>query len=68
VTGNNYGVIDTDNYGGDYPDEKFIVACWLCEETAEKIAKLLNEESGAHATRYYRVVEIGYKLQPGFEP
>lgn len=72
-----YGVVDTDNFGGDtdnfggdYPYEKFIVQCWLREETAEAIAKLLNDESGDsdYATRYYKVVERYYKLQPGFEP
>lgn len=65
----NYGVVDTDNFGGDYPDEKWIVNCWLSKETAEKIADLLNAELGGSDTlRYYKVVELGYKLQPGFEP
>ena len=64
----NFGVVDTDNFGGDYPDEKWIVHAWLKEETANAIAKLLNDEIGEHAYRYYKVVAAGYKLQPGFEP
>lgn len=63
-----YGVVDTDNHGGDYPDEKFVVTCWLTRQTAEAIAKLLNDESGQNSNRYYKVVERGYALQPGFEP
>jgi hypothetical protein len=68
-----YGVVDTDNFGGDYPDEKFVVQCWLREETAVEITRLLNAENsingdGDAASRYYKVVARGYKLQPGFEP
>jgi hypothetical protein len=62
-----FGVVETDNYGGDYPDEKFIVGYWLTEKTAEQIAKLLNDEIG-EADRCHKVVKRGYKLQPGFEP
>lgn len=64
----NFGVVETDNYGGDYPDEKFVIACWATKETAEQMAKLINDEVGEHSDRYYKVVERGYKLQPGFEP
>jgi hypothetical protein len=63
-----YGIVDTDNFGGDYPNEGFVVACWLSKTTAESIAKLLNDEAGSDSYRYYKVVEQGYKLQPGFEP
>lgn len=65
---NNFGVVDTDNYGGDYPNEKFIVSCWLSESAANRIADILNKESGEDSARYYKVVKHGYKLQPGFEP
>lgn len=64
-----YGVVDTDNFGGDYPDEHFIVECVLKKSTAETIAKLLVDDIGGDdAPRYFKVVERGYKLQPGFEP
>lgn len=65
---NRFGVVDTDNYAGDYPNEKFVVQCWLREETARAIAKLLNEEIVGERPRWYKVVERGYQLQPGFEP
>lgn len=67
----NFGVVDTDNFGGDYPDEKFVVPCWLRKETADAIAKLLNDENGPnpdYSARLFKVVERGYKLQPGFKP
>ena len=60
-------IVDTDNFGGDYPDEKFLL--WpLTEDTAKRIAAALNAEVGPDSTRYYRVVDMDYKLQPGFEP
>ena len=64
----NFGVVDTDNYGGDYPAEKFIVQCWLSHDDANRIATILNDASGPKSSRYYKVVEAPYKLQPGFEP
>lgn len=60
-------IIDTDNFGGDYPDEKFVL--WpMRRESAEQIAAILNADAGEHARRYYRVVDDGYVLVPGFEP
>lgn len=64
----NYGVVDTDNFGSDYPNEKFVVNCWLTQETAKAIAKLLNSEGTEMSPRFYKVVKRGYQLQPGFEP
>jgi hypothetical protein len=64
-------IIDTDNFGGDYPDERFIAVNIRDEWTAEKIADSLNARAGENASRFYKVVphiEIVYKLQPGFEP
>ena len=60
-------IIDTDNYGGDYPDEKFWFWC-MPEDKAEAICKAVNAAAGPHASRYWRVVPNDYKLQPGFEP
>ena len=64
----NWGVIDTDNFGGDYPNEKWIIQAWLSERGAQEIADVLNKESGENSPRYYKVEQQGYKLQPGFEP
>ena len=64
-----YMVVETDNFGGDYPNEKFATPYFLRKEIAEKIATILNEEmSGDKAPRYWMVREEGYKLLPGFEP
>lgn len=61
-------IIETDNYGGDYPDESFLRLPPLQKEHAQKICDAIN--SGFHETtpRYWRVVDDNYKLQPGFEP
>jgi hypothetical protein len=60
-------IVNTDNFGGDYPNESFIL--WpMRKDCAEKIADALNENAGPHASRFYKVVENDYVLQPGFEP
>lgn len=60
-------IVDTDNFGGDYPDERFLL--WpMSEKSANKIANVLNKDAGPHARRYYKVVPNDYVLQPGFEP
>jgi hypothetical protein len=60
-------IIDTDNFGGDYPNEKFHLI-YMSKETAVKICMLLNDEMGENSSRYFKVVENDYKLQPGFTP
>ncbi len=61
-------IIETDNYGGDYPNESFVNIPDMPKEQCEVIAKVINDFTGEHHSRYYRVVENDYKLQPGFEP
>ena len=62
-------IIHTDNFGGDYPNEKFVEQLpILRKEALEKICNVINEESGKNNPRYYRVVEDDYKLAPGFTP
>lgn len=59
-------IVDTDNYDGDYPDEKFLL--WdMSKDDAQAICDILNRH-GQPKPRYYKVVEDGYKLQPGFTP
>jgi hypothetical protein len=68
-----HSIVETDNLGGDYPDEAFVIRN-LTKDTAEQIADLINKEKciGPFATRYWKVVEDSYKkpyqLIPGFEP
>lgn len=61
-------IIDTDNFGGDYPAETVIAAELKSQYFADLICKLLNEDGGLNSSRYYKVVPDDYKLLPGFEP
>ncbi len=59
-------VIDTDNFGRDYPNETFVVTKSISQELAEAVAAELNKRPNQE--RYYRVVPDDYKLVPGFQP
>lgn len=62
-------IVNTDNYGGDYPNEKFVTGLPnLPKERLKPIADAINAQLGPHADRYYKVVADDYELQPGFEP
>jgi hypothetical protein len=64
-----FHIIDTDNFCGDYPNEQFIAINISFRPFAETMCEALNSKyGGEHSSRYYRVVEDGYKLVPGFEP
>ena len=60
-------IVDTDNFGGDYPAERFVLG-YFSEDIAKRIADALNEAAGPNAFRYFKVVENDYVLAPGFEP
>lgn len=60
-------IVDTDNFDGDYPDEKFLLFP-MPEKAAQKIVDAINEAAGPNSPRYWKVVENDYTLQPGFEP
>lgn len=62
-------IVDTDNFGGDYPDEKVIAEGITNERFAKIMCRALNDSfSGETAMRFYKVVPDDYVLQPGFEP
>lgn len=62
-------IIDTDNFGGDYPNETFIATGIAYKPFAECMCEALNAKySGNTSLRMYLVVGANYKLQPGFEP
>ena len=63
-------IVQTDNFGGDYPDEEFVTGLpyLRTKEQAEIIANAINSTVPGNYGRYWRVVEDDYKLQPGFEP
>jgi hypothetical protein len=64
-------IVETDNHGGDYPDESFeLEGRPLPEAEAEVIAAALNRAwcPDGEGRRYWKVVADDYVLQPGFEP
>ena len=63
-------IIETDNFGGDYPDETFVNLPDLIKVDADIICGVINHACcpSDYALRFWRVVENDYKLQPGFEP
>lgn len=62
-------IISTDNFGGDYPDERVVTDNISNAEFAKVMCEALNSRfSGDQAPMFYKVVEDGYVLQPGFEP
>jgi hypothetical protein len=65
-----YKIVETDNFGGDYPDEKFVNLPFGTKERMQRIADAINNEfcKDDYASRYWKVVDQNYKLQPGFEP
>ena len=63
-----FRVVETDNFGRDYPNESFAVTHGLSRERAQTVADFLNERQGEAGQRFFKVVENDYKLEPGFEP
>lgn len=63
-------IVEGDNFGGDYPNEKFVNIAPVTKEQAQKIADAINEAlcNHDHARRFWRVEDVDYRLQPGFEP
>lgn len=62
-------LIHTDNYGGDYPDERFVTELpALSQKGMQEVADAINGNLGTLAPRYYVVVPDDYVLRPGFEP
>lgn len=62
-----YAIVDTDNFDGDYPNEKFVGEPFLFKQAAQQVADSMNS-GNPNASRFYKVVELPYELQPGFEP
>ena len=60
-------VVNTDNHGSDYPDERFVSES-LSLDDASLLADKLNEGVEDWSDRWHKVVDDDYTLQPGFEP
>jgi hypothetical protein len=65
-----FKIVNTDNFGGDYPDETFLPLLFYTEDSARRVANAINKElcSDDHALRFWKVVDSDYQLVPGFEP
>lgn len=67
----NWAIVETDNFGGDYPNEKFVqnlpplTKMYKAQEIADAINKAVED---TNYPRFWKVVILPYKLQPGFEP
>lgn len=62
-------IVETDNFGGDYPDESFVNIPSVSKEHATRICEAINDScSSDHDPRWWKIVEDDYKLSPGFEP
>lgn len=63
-------IVNTDNFGGDYPDEKFVenLPIFTDRGDAEDVVAAIHAVMPGDSPRFFKVVEEGYKLQPGFEP
>lgn len=75
-----YRLINTDNFNGDYPNERFLceqnsegkcTPCVFNAEEASAVQQALNKALGhpnPYVNRYWMVVENDYQLKPGFTP
>lgn len=62
-------IVETDNFDGDYPDEKFVNLPMMTDADTRIICRIINKFcSDDTAPRYWKVVPDDYKLIPGFEP
>jgi len=62
-----YRVVETCNFDSDYPDEKWASPV-LHQKQAEKVAAIFNAAVPNTFDRFWKVVQLPYKLVPGFEP
>lgn len=63
-----FKIVETDNYGGEYPNESFLNIAPVSQEHAKTIAKAINNAFQPNFHRYWTVEPVGYVLRPGFEP
>jgi hypothetical protein len=61
-------IVETDSFGRDYPNEKWLQIPPLCEHQAKVLADIINGAAGEDSDRYWKVVDLDYELSPAFEP
>lgn len=60
-------IVETDNFDGDYPDEKFLSIPSLPDCFAKAIADAINAAFPSDSKRIWVVVQNNCVLRPGFE-
>jgi hypothetical protein len=60
-------IVETDNFGRDYPNERFLPIPILEESDAKTIVTIINNAAGPNSQRYWKIVELDYLLSPSFE-
>ena len=65
-----FKIVETDNFGGDYPNETALKLPYLTFEAATEIVDAINKHCNhdGHGSRYWTKAPIDYVLAPGFEP
>lgn len=65
-----FKIVETDNFDGDYPDEKFVNLPATTKEKAQAIADTINTVHCpmGDSPRWWKVEPEDYVLVPGFEP
>ena len=65
-----YKVVEGDNFGGDYPNERFVNIPATTQDKAQAIADAINAAHcpTGYERRWWRVEPEHYRLQPGFTP
>lgn len=64
-----YKIVETDSFGGYYPEEEFLNLPLMPKEDAEKLADLINElcSKNGNGSRCWLAVDENYKLDKGIE-
>ena len=55
-------IVETDNFGRDYPMEKFLNLPQMTEEHAKEVVKAINKGFPIMSSRYWKVVPNDYVL------
>ena len=67
---NMFRIVETDNFGRDYPNESFVNLPAMRMKEAQAVAKAINDAccNYDNAPRFWKVVPFDYVLVPGFQP
>ena len=63
-----FKIVETDNFGRDYSNEKDVNLPPMTQIHTERVAIAINSGFPENHSRFWKVVDMGYVLQPGFEP